>query len=249
MTRSPWPRKTANLSDSIHHHLNTYALAATAAGVGMLAQSAEARVVYTPAYHLIGKNAHYRLDLNHDGITDFTFVNSYGCNFDYCFDVLNANAAAGNGVVGNRGFLSIPYAFVLRPGSGVGPKKPFSGQLMASSNMGTLGRWLNVNGGYLGLRFDINGTIHYGWARLNVHLTNGVFEALLTGYAYETTPNKPIIAGKTEEAEEGSVDEANPATLNEPTLQPASLGLLAMGSPGLSVWRREESVLAAPEVK
>ena len=249
MTRSPRSRKTANLSDSIHQHLNTYALAATAAGVGMLAQSAEARVVYTPAYHLIGKNAHYRLDLNHDGITDFTFVNSYGCNQDYCVDVLNANAAGGNGVVGNRGFLSIPYAFVLRQGSGVGPKKPFSGQLMASYNVGTLGRWQNVNGGYLGLRFDINGTIHYGWARLNVHLTNGVFEALLTGYAYETTPNKPIITGKTEEAEEGSVDEANPATLNEPTLQPASLGLLAMGSPGLSVWRREESVLAAPEAK
>jgi hypothetical protein len=68
----------------------------------------------------------------------------------------------------------------------------------------------------------------------------------LTGYAYETIPNKPIIAGTTEAAEESGVDEANPATLNEPTLQPASLGLLAMGSPALSVWRREESVGAAP---
>jgi hypothetical protein len=208
----------------------------------MLAQSAEAKVVYTPAHHLIGKNAHYQLDLNHDGITDFTFVNSYGCNQDYCVDVLNANAAGGNGVVGKRGFLSIPYAFVLRRGAGVGPKKPFSGQLMASFNVGTLGRWQNVNDGYLGLRFDIDGKIHYGWARLNVHLTNGVFDALLTGYAYETIPNKPIITGQGDDA---SVEESN-AALPAPSRKPVTLGLLAIGSLGLSVWRREESVGAAP---
>jgi hypothetical protein len=65
--------------------------------------------------------------------------------------------------------------------------------------------------------------------------------AKLTGYAYETIPNKPIITGETEGPEEGSVDEANPATLNEPIPKPASLGMLAMGSPGLSIWRREES--------
>jgi hypothetical protein len=33
MTRSPWPRKTANLSNSVHHQLTMYALAAGAAGV------------------------------------------------------------------------------------------------------------------------------------------------------------------------------------------------------------------------
>jgi len=44
------------------------------------------------------------------------------------------------------------------------------------------------------------GKLHYGWARLNVTIKNkgGVPEitGLLTGYAYETIPNKPIIAGK-----------------------------------------------------
>jgi hypothetical protein len=219
-----------------------YALAATAAGIGMLAQTAEAMVVYTPAYHLIGKNAHYPLDLNHDGLSDVTFVNSYGCNQDYCYDVLNANAAAGNAVEGKRGFLSIPYAYALRRGSQIGPNQPFSGQLMASSNMGTLGRWLNVNGGYLGLKFKISGKVHYGWARLNVHLANGVIEARLTGYAYETIPNKTIIAGDTGPGEIASVP-AGAASINTLTRKPASLGLLAMGSPGLSVWRREDSAL------
>jgi hypothetical protein len=234
-------RPTSKLSESVHQRLNMYALAASAAGVGVLAlsQAAEAEIVYRAAHHLIGKNAHYALDLNHDGITDVTFVNSYGCNLDYCFDVLNANAAAGNGIEGKRGFLNIPYAYVVRRGSQIGPKQPFSGQLMASSNMGAIGRWLNVNHGYLGLKFKIKSKIHYGWARLNVHLSNGVIEALLTGYAYETTPNKAIIAGRTKGREEISSVVPGTTAFTAPALSPASLGLLAQGATGLAAWRRQ----------
>jgi hypothetical protein len=49
MKRSPRPRKTADLSDSVHRQLNLYALAAGAAGVGMLAlsQPTEAEIIYT----------------------------------------------------------------------------------------------------------------------------------------------------------------------------------------------------------
>ena len=36
MNRPSRPRKTANLSESIHQQLNRYAFAATAAGVGVL---------------------------------------------------------------------------------------------------------------------------------------------------------------------------------------------------------------------
>jgi len=65
------------------------------------------------------------------------------------------------------------------------------------------------------------------------------YTATLTGYAYETIPNQPIITGPTKGPEDGSV-EAPIASLTAPTPDPATLGLLAMGSPGLSVWRREE---------
>jgi hypothetical protein len=46
MKRSSGPRKTANLSDSLHQHLNMYALAASAAEVNMLAlaRPAEAKL-------------------------------------------------------------------------------------------------------------------------------------------------------------------------------------------------------------
>jgi hypothetical protein len=55
-----------------------YALAAGAAGVGVLAltQPAEAKIVYTPANVHIGVGKHYHLDLNHDGATDFTIAQS-----------------------------------------------------------------------------------------------------------------------------------------------------------------------------
>jgi hypothetical protein len=37
-----------------------------------LAQPAEGRIVYHHAHRVIGPNGKYSLDLNHDGITDFT---------------------------------------------------------------------------------------------------------------------------------------------------------------------------------
>src|SRR3981081_1041616 len=78
MKRSPRPLKTARLSDSLHQRLNSYALAASAAGVSALAlsQPAEARIVYTPVHHVIRKNSYFDIDLNHDGIVDFTIFNS-----------------------------------------------------------------------------------------------------------------------------------------------------------------------------
>jgi len=85
--------------------------------------------------------------------------------------------------------------------------------------------WCSVQDHYLGLRFVIKGKIHYGWARLNTTLGKRAhITATLTGYAYETTPNKPIIAGKTH---------GNDVVI----LQDASLGHLARGASTISAWR------------
>jgi len=247
MKRSPRPRKTAGLSDSLHQQLNTYALAAAAAGVGMLAltQRAEAKVVYTPTHHVIGKNGRYKLDLNHDKIADITLVNSYGCNTDYCYDRFSAIPAGGNGVEGKKGFLSIPSAYALKRGALVGPKQPFSGQLMASDNMGYLGQWLNVTNRYLGLKFKIKGKTHYGWARLTVTDKNTVITATLTGYAYETIPNKPILTGKTRGLDDDY--QPTPASLKTHTSKPTTLGALALGAPGLAIWKREDPAARTPQ--
>jgi hypothetical protein len=68
---------------------------------------------------------------------------------------------------------------------------------MSASGFTSGGQWYNVKHHYLGLRFRIKGELHYGWARLSVIDKYPRYYAVLTGYAYETIPNKAIIAGKT----------------------------------------------------
>src|SRR5215813_7373274 len=77
MKRPSQPRAAAVLSKSLNHQLNTYALAAGAAGVGLLAlsQPAEPKIIYTPAHIKYP----YSLDLNHDGIIDF-YLPAFGGN-------------------------------------------------------------------------------------------------------------------------------------------------------------------------
>ena len=84
------------------------------------------------------------------------------------------------------------------------------------------GQWANGGKGlkdrYLGFRFQITDQVHYGWARVSVAIKGKVFTSTLTGYAYETIPNKGIIAGKT--------------TGSDVTILPANtgtLGHLALG--------------------
>ena len=49
MKSSPLPRKTTRVSDSLHRQLNMYSLAASAAGVSLLALAAPIGLRATPA--------------------------------------------------------------------------------------------------------------------------------------------------------------------------------------------------------
>jgi hypothetical protein len=210
-----------------------------------MSQTTQAKIVYTPTHHVIGKNGRYKLDLNHDKIADLTLLNTRGCNTDYCIDAVSAIASRRNGIEG-----TMPLAYALKPGALIGPKAHFSGQLMAStqSSQGSFGQWLNVTNGYLGVKFIIKGKIHYGWARLTVQVLGGAsIKTTLTGFAYETIPNKAIIAGKTIGPDETNLEAPN-ASLVAPAKEPASLGMLALGAPALAIWRYEGSEAAqAPE--
>ncbi len=219
-----------------------YATAASAAaGVAMLtAPAAEAKVVYTKTNVTITSS--YELDLNHDGVPDFDI------NFCFCLPH-GVRLQLGLPVPGNlpREQASSPDAAADLPnGALIGPGQAFTsytsgygGVFMAlASSYGTAafsnGPWIGASKRYLGLKFMIHGEVHYGWARLTV--TKHLDRVVLTGYAYETTPNKALPAGATTDAAQGEV---SPASLPATVLQGPSLGLLARGADALDVWRRD----------
>jgi len=250
MKRAPRTRKTsANLSESISRQLNMYALAAGAAGVGLLAlaQPSEAKIVYTATHHVIGPNHSYRLDLNHDGTTDFTLNNSAYCGTDLCNFNLSLKPANRNRAIGYVDGFQRPWESALMGGVRIGPSDTFKEgrggmvEVIYFSYAYVVGPWANTKDRCLGLMFVINGETHYGWARLNVKVQKTAIIATLSGYAYETIPNKSIVAGKETGTDDANLEQSDSATLTAPISQPASLGLLAMGAHGLSIWRRESA--------
>jgi hypothetical protein len=236
-------RTLGRLPNSINHRLNMYAMSATAAGVGMLAltRPAEARIIYTPSHVRIPQNSTIPLDLNHDGINDFSFSDFYAGWTNSGVGALLLKGAPGNGF-----WASTNSAAALPAGVRVGPKGQFRGYGAMANMFQTFGSfvswgpWVNVKRRYLGLKFSIRGKIHYGWARLNVTNGHGGFSGTITGYAYETTANKAIITGKTHEPDDRQ--QSASASLAVHSEEPTVLGVLALGAPGLSIWRREEKV-------
>jgi len=234
-------------SATLHQRLNLYSLAASAAGVGALALAhpAEARIVYTHAHKkIVFNHGPIYFDLNHDGVNDFSFYGHSSQTTSGGSAFLNIGPQAGNGIWSMESARHT-CAAALPKGKRVGPSAPFNthGVNMFFRNNTAGGKstafcpWINVNkSAYLGLKFMIKGKVHFGWARVN--FTNGV---TLTGYAYETVVNKPILTGKTmgaDEADDG-FGKLEPSSSSASPSRSAGLGLLATGSAGLLVWRQE----------
>lgn len=238
------PRK--QLNPRIDKMIAAYATTAGAVGVALLATAptAEAEIIYTKAHVTIGRGvtSHYHLDLNHDRIGDFS-IGFCSCEPHGTALSISSMRGVGNMVIGAPGH---PYsAAALKAGAPIGPKQPFRPLEIRMATTGSYGSgpysggpWINVSDRYLGLKFEINGEFHYGWARMTV--MDGFGEVLLTGYAYETIPNKPLKAGQTSETPDAGETES-PISWAVPA-RGSSLGMLARGAEALEVWRKEEQV-------
>jgi Abnormal spindle-like microcephaly-assoc'd, ASPM-SPD-2-Hydin len=218
-------------NSSIHSHVRMFAIAlATMVAAFTLVSPAKAEIVYHSTD--IGINGGtYNLDLNGDGVTDFTITSlSESCGTDCNEGRLDEGPASGNAAIVGP----------LKRGDEIGPNQAFDGNagLMSFSYNAYLcwprgcfwehwswGPWLGKTG-YLGLSFQINGQIHYGWAKLKCRggIYGGGFGTLL-GYAYETIPGRAILAGET------SYVWFTPALLNFGTV---TLGTTASGSATLT---------------
>jgi hypothetical protein len=218
--------------------LLTHGAAAGATGAAILASVpvAEAKIIYTPVNIKIQtlvwidfegpqENRHHHPPRGRDA--DFAIVRGAGCPSTVCRSAIYAKGYG----YGSNAIADIDngwYAVALRRGERMGPNKYVKGRgqmaLVGHDRDGTgwYGQWANggkgLQNGYLGLKFTLKGETHYGWARVSLTVKNGWFDtATLSGYAFETIPDKPIIVGKIH----------GPDVVTMPP--PGTLGRLALG--------------------
>jgi hypothetical protein len=246
-------RRSSEISSKLSKNLATYVAAAGAAGVSLLAMtpSAEAKVIYTPAYLNLGGNVY--LDLNHDGVYDIGIRPGGGCaseeNGSICFaaNYINSTSTKLGKFLGAPGFTPALFA-----GQQISPAAQFSARSVIFVDFyrffsGTQdpANWFGpfANGGkgvrdrYIAFKFNIGSEPHFGWLRLSVQIKNPKsygYNAFVTGYAWETEANKGLVTGQTTGAE------IMPAEVAPNARPAASLGMLARGADALAIWRREE---------
>ncbi|MDC0257706.1 T9SS type A sorting domain-containing protein [Crocinitomicaceae bacterium] len=177
---------------TLHKRLAQYGMLTAAIAA---TNDADAAVIYTDETPDFagGNGSQYFLDLDNNGVDDFRIWHNSSSN------LYISPLAATNEVLGSGG-ATFAYPFALNSGavisSGAGQffNNGFSGGFQ-SLNYGScsFGNWCNVTDRFIGLRFDISGTIHYGWVRLDVDYAGNSWT--VKDYAYETNGGAGINAG------------------------------------------------------
>jgi hypothetical protein len=221
---------------SLECKLAAYAMATGA--ILVTQDQATAEIIYSGVVdQLVGDNTSFNLDLNGDGTTDFTIINSGG---------LYVQAPADNAVV-----ITPPDAAALNPFDEISANRQFGGgaRVMARSSIATVstmshattftvmsGPWAYAQNKFLGLRFVFpDGSTHYGWARMSVVSFDSV---IVHDWAYEDTPDKPILAGDTIGGGPAPPPAARPHSPVTP--EPSPLALLARGAAGVETHLRNQ---------
>lgn len=237
-------RQPQELSNSLEAKLKSYSVAASMAGVGVLAiaHSAEAKIIY----HHFGGHVKHPTDsfvMTKHGAGEFIF------HFQSVSGLRKPSSVSGGAsrliVYGGKPSNTVvsassdhtKWAAALESGTKIGPfagaaKVPMLSGGGDTESIFSYGPWApgtDVHfSRYLGVRFEIRGEVHYGWIRVHINPVcgyckdGGKLEAYVNGVAYESIPNKPIKAGQ----EKGNLDP-----------HPATLGALAAGAPAISTWR------------
>lgn len=226
-------RAASNLSWPLERHLTTYAFAAGAAGVAVLACAAPADaapVCHVSTATLSGGATTFALNPALQTPAPFNLAQTFSdvstvSRLAESRAFFTPNTPAAKIVIAANGLPAD-----LAPGSSIGPAANFSkaqsyGLLFTynrfyrnkNSHQGNL-KFGPIN--YFGFEFSINRQIHYGWLRLQVTSET----TYILGWGYETTPNTAILAGACE-SESGA------------NTSPMTLGALALGAQGLPLLR------------
>lgn len=163
-----------------------------------MVQIADGQIVYTDVADttVTGNGASIDIDLNNDGTMDYniSILSNGGAGVKMLADALNDNAIAG--------MAASPYIYpyALDANDMIGVDLEWNGgpdQTMASTGyfQSAYGEWFGATDKYLGLRLDMAGDNHYGWARLDV--SDDAKTLTVKDYAYEATAETEIAAGAT----------------------------------------------------
>jgi hypothetical protein len=258
------PSSENDLPEIVTHRLSLYYAAAVAAGVGIvaLAAPASAEVVITHKTLFLGNGADgsppVTIDFNNDGMVDVSFQQaSADIGYGYADALASVRPGAGGAVITRGAGSQSPYAAALLRGVRVGPSAHFGSAkniIIERTSEGTSNHFSKCGTDrhlyghfpgsrpdrFVGIMFLIHGVTHFGWVRVSVDTTvehNCALRTKITAYAYETVPNKAITIGGTEA--EISENQAAPASS---VADRPSLGALALGVEGLSLWRSAERI-------
>jgi hypothetical protein len=248
-------------SNNLNRQVTQYSLAAAVAGVSMLALVAPAagEVVVTKKTIPIPLSTNdaqewVKVSMANNGVNNFSFA-LFGTTAAVSQSMLVGGVKASDEFLVGGDFYA--KALALQRGAKIGPSPAFFYEALLEATVSagirySRGYWGgNTKNRYLGVSFPINGQTHYGWIRLTVTIDldkNGPrMTGKITGYAYETIPNKAIKAGTaaTDAGTAASATEKPTATLqfleNIQNQRGPSLGMLAAGAEGMPLWRREET--------
>lgn len=158
---------------------------------------ADAAIVYTDETPDFAGSigSQYFLDLNNDGTDDFRIWHNGSLNL-YISPLAGTNETLGSGGATFAYPFALTSGAAISSGAGAWFNNGYAGGFQ-SLNYGScsFGNWCNVTDRYIGLRFDIAGSIHYGWVRLDVDFSGNSW--VVKDYAYENTAGTAINAGDT----------------------------------------------------
>ncbi len=168
------------------------ASAVTGAGFFLIPPPAEAAIVYSGVQNFsIENTGSVFLDMDDDGIDEFSFFHSQGVNTNYQFFW---------GAAGSPSFVGQMNV----------PSKLVSGETVHDNNVaiatgsisplavegGESGNFLNSTG-FLGVRFEVNNKNHYGWIQYKANGDASI--GTIIDWAYENVPGAAIKTGDTGE--------------------------------------------------
>jgi len=196
---------------SLDSKLKSYS--ALAVGVLAAGTAANAQIIYTDIDpDTIIADTFYLLDFDKDAIPDFNLTQvNYSYGSTSFLNLVGVQALNNNEVLGDTAIVqystSTDTAFFPKPlalnDDISANEKVWSGTTygllyMKISYYGNSlkdGKWKAGDEKYLGLRFKIGNDWHYGWVRIEIGNNAGSFK--IKDFAYESTADKHILAGKT----------------------------------------------------